>query len=87
MTRYSLVQNPENGSSTFFLTSVLVYQTIRYLPENATLSTEHRRVTINNSQVPTLFTVRILVYNGQPNVKSEKKIENLLCAAVDTARH
>jgi len=37
MTRYSLVQNPENGNSTFLLTSLLVYQIIRDLPKN-----EHR---------------------------------------------
>jgi len=68
-TRYSLVQNPENGNSTFFLKSVLVYQTIRDLPKSA----EHRTETINNCQVPTHFTARILAYDGEPNVKSEKK--------------
>jgi len=72
-TRYSLVQNPENGSSTFLLKFALVYQIIGDLPKSEALSAEHRRVTINNYQVPTIFTARILAYDGEPNVKSEKK--------------
>ena len=74
MTPYNVVQNPEDGSCTFLLTSPLVYQITRDHTKNETLSTEHRRVRLNNPQLPTLFMARILSYDGEPNEKSEKKL-------------